>query len=326
MRRWLVSLFVLLPALASAQVQPSGIGAGINPPIFGQPASAVSGSGGFSPQLYGPQSCTVPAYSFTGATTSGYGFASSSLCLAISGTTVFRVSATSAATTVPLGVGVDPPLEQIHAFASGGVGVFASWSADESLIFAGDSGSGPWVASHTRLNGTSYGNTAAVRLNFGAGGFIVRTSPATPVGNARTFTTRFAVTDTAATSAVPLGLSSGASFNVAAAAFINTAPTIGSGFGASPSITASNGTAAFLVNVGTGGTASNGVITMPAATTGWNCHVENRTGVLANVANQRTMQIATTTTSVTVENQTISTGAALAWTASDVLALMCVAY
>lgn len=105
-----------------------------------------------------------------------------------------------------------------------------------------------------------------------------------------------------------------------------TAPTIGSGFGTSPSIVASNGTAAFTVNVGTGGTASNGVITMPAATTGWIAHVENLTGTLGNYANQRTVQIASTTTSITLENQTISTGAALAWTASDVLVVTAIAY
>lgn len=105
-----------------------------------------------------------------------------------------------------------------------------------------------------------------------------------------------------------------------------TAPTIGSGFGTSPSVAANNGTAAFTVNVGTGGTASSGVVTMPAATTGWNCTVINRTGVAANRADQHTVQTATTTTSVTVQNQTISTGAALAWTASDVLALACLAY
>lgn len=105
-----------------------------------------------------------------------------------------------------------------------------------------------------------------------------------------------------------------------------TDPTIASGFGVGAAVANANGTAAFEVNVGTGGTATSGVLTMPAATTGWICHVENRTGVLANVANQRTIQIATTTTSVTVENQTISTGAVLAWTASDVLVLSCDGY
>ena len=105
-----------------------------------------------------------------------------------------------------------------------------------------------------------------------------------------------------------------------------TPPTVASGFGTTPSIVASNGTAAFTVNVGTGGIASEGVLTLPTATTGWACMVVNRTAVFGNVANAHTVQIATTTTSVTLENQTISTGAALAWTASDVLQVSCVAY
>lgn len=131
-----------------------------------------------------------------------------------------------------------------------------------------------------------------------------------------------------------LALASGDSFNMVSGSyrqnnvvtFSTTAPTIASGFGTNPSIVASNGTSAFTINVGTGGTASAGVITMPAATTGWICHVENITRTDANGANQRTVQIASTTTSITVENQTISTGAALAWTASDVLVITAVAY
>jgi hypothetical protein len=106
----------------------------------------------------------------------------------------------------------------------------------------------------------------------------------------------------------------------------STAPIIASGFGATPSIAASNGTAAFLVNVGTGGTASSGIITMPAASGGWICRVDNRTALAANRADQRTAQTATTATSVTVQNQKISTGRALAWAASDVLAVLCIAY
>jgi len=105
-----------------------------------------------------------------------------------------------------------------------------------------------------------------------------------------------------------------------------TAPTIASGFGTGPSIVASNGTGAFTVDVGTGGIATAGVITMPAATTGWACHVINRTAVLGNVADAHTVQIATGTTSVTVENQTVSTGVVAVWTASDILQLMCIGY
>lgn len=116
---------------------------------------------------------------------------------------------------------------------------------------------------------------------------------------------------------------SAGSFFLDTAALTRTDPTISSGFGTSPSITAANGTAAFTINVGTGGTASSGVLAMPTATTGWACHVENITGTLGNVANQRTVVIGTTTTTVTVENQTISTGAVAAWAASSILLMMC---
>jgi hypothetical protein len=104
-----------------------------------------------------------------------------------------------------------------------------------------------------------------------------------------------------------------------------TAPTISSGFGTSPSVTANNGTAAFTVNVGTGGTSSSGVISLPVASVGWNCMVNNNTASAAHRADN-TVQTASTTNSVTIENQTKSTGAAVAWTASDALRLNCFAY
>lgn len=102
--------------------------------------------------------------------------------------------------------------------------------------------------------------------------------------------------------------------------------TVSSGFGTSPVITASNGMAAFAVNVGTGGVATGGVIGLPAAPNGWRVCVENITATAANRADQRTVQTASTTTSATVQNQTISTGAALAWTASDILLVAAFAY
>lgn len=106
--------------------------------------------------------------------------------------------------------------------------------------------------------------------------------------------------------------------------FSPTAPTVTSA-GTSPSIVA-NGTAAFRVDVGTGGTATTIVLAMPAAATGWNCHADNLTGAAANRAGQRMVQQSSTTTAVTVQNQTIATGAALAFTASDIVAFLCVAY
>lgn len=101
------------------------------------------------------------------------------------------------------------------------------------------------------------------------------------------------------------------------------APTVTSLCGATPVVT---GTAAsFTLNVGTGGTATGCVLTIPApaATNGWACTVTNRTAVAANRLGQWTVQTAATTNTVTIQNQTIATGAALAFTASDIVAMAC---
>jgi hypothetical protein len=103
----------------------------------------------------------------------------------------------------------------------------------------------------------------------------------------------------------------------------STAPTISSGFGTSNSIAASNGTAAFTVNVGTGGVATSGVIGLPAATTGWKVDCNDITTTSATVF--VTKQTATTTTTATVGNFSTS-GTAAAWVASDVLSCMARAY
>lgn len=102
-------------------------------------------------------------------------------------------------------------------------------------------------------------------------------------------------------------------------------PTVSSGFGAAPSIVNPNGSGFFQVNVGTGGVASSGVIaTNFTAAHNWNCTVANLTAHAGNRADD-TVQTASTTTTITVQNQTKSTGAAAAWTASDILQLSCTA-
>jgi hypothetical protein len=102
-----------------------------------------------------------------------------------------------------------------------------------------------------------------------------------------------------------------------------TAPTISSGFGSSPSVTGSNGTAAFRINVGTGGTASSGVIGLPAAANGWNCYPTDITTTSTNVF--MTKQTASTTTTATLGNFNTS-AVATAWAASDILAVSCFAF
>lgn len=113
----------------------------------------------------------------------------------------------------------------------------------------------------------------------------------------------------------------GAGWGVASMAVSATAPTIGSGFGTSPAIVASNGTAAFQVNVGTGGAANTGTITMPAAANGWSCSAVDVTTPAGNL----TRQTGSTTTSVSVSNYNAA-GTLTPWTASDRLNLMCAAF
>jgi hypothetical protein len=102
----------------------------------------------------------------------------------------------------------------------------------------------------------------------------------------------------------------------------NTAPTIASGFGSTPSVANNNGTAAFTINVGTGGSATSGVVTMPSAAHGWSCSAVDSTTPASFVE----AVLPTSATSITIDNYSRTTGLAIAWTASDVLAVQCTGY
>jgi len=101
-----------------------------------------------------------------------------------------------------------------------------------------------------------------------------------------------------------------------------TAPVIGT-CGTSPSIVANNGTSAFTVNVGTGGTASTCTVTMPTATTGWGCSVSPNGAPQAAAI---TYSAPTSTTLITLTNYTLTTGVALAWPTGTVLNVNCTGY
>jgi hypothetical protein len=99
------------------------------------------------------------------------------------------------------------------------------------------------------------------------------------------------------------------------------APTVSSGFGSSPSIVKNNGPQGFQVNVGTGGSASSGVIGLPTAPNGWACSVADVTTPATNF----TKQTASSTTTATVTNYGTS-NTATGWTASDKLNMSCSPY
>lgn len=103
------------------------------------------------------------------------------------------------------------------------------------------------------------------------------------------------------------------------------APTISSGFGSSPSIVSSNGSTTFRLNVGTGASATGGIVGLPTAATGWNCSIDVLNPTATNLLS-KTVVTSSNTTTVTVSNELLSTGSATAWPASTVLMFNCFAY
>lgn len=103
----------------------------------------------------------------------------------------------------------------------------------------------------------------------------------------------------------------------------NVVPTIASGFGTAPSISANNGNANFRINVGTGGSASTGTITLPRALNGWNCRVAP-TAVPAGGA-LYTVQSSSTTTSASFTGL-LDNGVAGGWLSGATLMVECAGY
>jgi len=110
--------------------------------------------------------------------------------------------------------------------------------------------------------------------------------------------------------------------NINGIAGYGTKPTVASGFGTTPTVPSGTSTFAFTVNVGTGAAATGGVLTMPAAPTGWACNVDD----ITTPAGNSTRMTAQTATTVTFTNYSRTTGIAAAWPASDILAISCNAY
>ena len=104
-----------------------------------------------------------------------------------------------------------------------------------------------------------------------------------------------------------------------------TAPAINAGFGTNPSIVASNGTAAFVVNVGTGGTAVFGTVYLPAAPHMWSCAV-TVDQLEANSANYPRATITSITNLVGINNIVTSTGAQTPWPSGDTFTVNCIPY
>lgn len=96
-------------------------------------------------------------------------------------------------------------------------------------------------------------------------------------------------------------------------------PTVASGFGTGASVPHTMGPQSFSVNVGTGASASSGIITLGTSLYGWHCDVHDVTTPAGN----STSLTASSTTTVTFTNYSRTTGLATAWPASDILQAGC---
>lgn len=101
-----------------------------------------------------------------------------------------------------------------------------------------------------------------------------------------------------------------------------TTPTLTAGFGTSPSVVSSNGSAAFTINVGTGGTANTGTVTLGAASTGYAASCSD----ITNPASAVTVQTGGSSSTITLANYARTTGLLTAWAASDVIRCLATAY
>ncbi len=263
----------------------------------------------------------------------------------LTGTKTSSTGITGGIITVTAGSG-QPNSGSTGVGGPGGTIILTTGAGGATTGASGTAGAGALASIVAGVGGAATGATSvtggaggAVTITAGAGGATTTATTRVPgVGGAVTITSGAAGTGhTGAASAngtVSLQVAGTTMWqlgtgvvNLGTTLLIGTtAPTVSSGFGTSPTVPTTNGTAAFTVNVGTGGTASSGVIAMNAtAANGWVVNVVNTTAVVANRADQHTVCTASNATTITLQNQTISTGAALAWTASDVLSVSAVA-
>lgn len=98
-----------------------------------------------------------------------------------------------------------------------------------------------------------------------------------------------------------------------------TDPTIVSGFGESPAVNHSNGSASFTVLVSSTGGSSRGVIGMPKAKNGWACSAAD----VSAPDRSMTQQTGSSPTSVTLTNYVRTTGIPGNWSQNDLIEVTC---
>ena len=334
LRRLLLSCVVACaPSVVWAQT-PVG---GTVPPIWVAPGQQGSASNPFTNvvftwQALGPDSCT--AYSFSSATTTGYGYDGSSLCMNLAGSTIFSVSSGAVqidggASTIRSILNANNNVERIFSFRTAGSPRWAlrvdgnetgaNAGADFAIRRYTDAGAfidapfsiarstGTITAGPATISSSLFSSTAPYR-----GSEFSATTGAVSIGAVSSEAINFFTANTTKWQISISGdltpFASGVSYLLASKAWINTAPT-GPVACTSPTVTNSNGSAFMTIDVGTSCTGiTTLVVTMPTVTTGYGCAVTNLTTAAA-----QPVLTSSTTGSITITNYSRTTGLATDW-------------
>lgn len=267
---------------------------------------------------------SAPVYSFAAAPTAGLYYDTGNSAVRTDATKIILNSGASGIHAVH--AGISSFFTSAGFQTEGRVYTIAGTQALPAYTFTGDTDTGLVnIAADTIL--VSTGNTESIR--FTSGGPQLRNSILlSGVSTSCGFGVSGAVTDRAYTdcggekmrwtsSGTHLGGSAQLVFGV-------TAPTIASGGCTGPAVTWNNGTAAFLITIGTSCTGVKTVtLTLPAATNLWACRAENNTSDAQQAANMVVAR-ATSTTAVVLTNYARTTGVQADFTASDTVLVSCI--
>lgn len=251
--------------------------------------AAAGGGGAITPTSVGvpASTCAAPSIFEQGAATTGFAFtATPTVLTCVGGSAIVTVAAGSVTLA-----------QQLRAASGDNTAPGWSFASDPDTGFFW-SGSG---LIDLGINATHTMRFQSTGMNFAAAQVIGWSSTSNPAVAADTAFGR-----TAADLAGPVG---GDALGFSSKAWINTAPS-GPVACTSPTVTWSNGTATFQIDVGsTCAGISTLVVTLPAVTTAYNCGAMNVT-TSATAAVEMT---ASTTTTATFTNYTRTTGLALTW-------------
>lgn len=312
----------------SAQIQ-RALNAFVNAPHTWTALQTFSGGTASAGPVAGPASgtCATPTFTFTGDTDTGLGWLGANhIGLCADGATRASVSTTAITLKSSLAFGWSPGVPEtdgidltLYRDNQDVLGLRRTTNEQQFNIY----GSYTSATAHSKLylradesDGSAYvltenGSVSGTELELGIG---------TADDKAITFRVGANSRWTIGTSATGYALTptSGASYNLASKFAINTAPSVPVAC-TSPTVTWSNGTATFQIDVGTSCTGvSTLAVTMPAMTNGYQCTARNLT-----TATAAPEQSAGTTTSVTFTNYVRTTGLAGDWVDGDDVRISC---